>query len=343
MSLSTFLNKIFPKVENTFTGLILPPQKEINSITTFNEIVASASPVVWKTLNVDLIPSWPQYNQGYTSSCVAHTKALMDSILYFLRTGSKIKFSPVWIYDHRTNKPSAGMIGTNAFAIGRDVGSIPYDLLNTPQSEIEANKPIVYPWFDDIGKVFRTADEPILVPIKNIDTLVSIQQATGKPIMVWFEFEWSEWAKFVPTINVSAPTLRHSVTFIPPSNLTEMTYGMLNGEKAIIIQDSAGVNSTQNGNRIITESFFKERNIFAAYTMRFKFDVTMATPHYDGTIISLQKCLMSLGYFPSNITPIESYGNITRGAVIKFQQANGLTGTGLLDEATKSLLQAKFN
>lgn len=320
-----------------FTGLKLPKQEDLDKLTKFDEVVASASPVVWKQLDLNKLPSWPVYNQFYTYSCVANTRALMKSILYYKRTGQEIKFSPIWTYDHRLNKPGEGMIGTDSFRIDEAVGGIPYDLLPTPQSEMVANNPILFPWFDDVGKIFQTADKPILVPIKNIDTLVSIQQATDKPIMVWFDFQWNDWAQFVPEVSDFAP-LRHSCTFVPPKNNGEMTWGMYQGEKAIVIQDSTGIESTQKGLRIITESFFKKRNIFVAYDLRFKFDAQVIKPHYDGTIISAQKCLQFEGYFPSNATYAETIGPLTKKALGQFQTMHSLPVTNSLDQLTKNLL-----
>ncbi len=329
--------------EPSFTGAILPSPADLATLSHFDDIVATAAEVVWKPLTIANLPTWPQYDQNQEFSCVANTKALMKTNNYYLRRGVEIKFSPVWLYNLRKNKPTAGMIGTDAFTIDKNIGQIPYDLLPSPASEAAANAPKTYPEFYDIAKVFQSGDpEPIIVPVKNIETLASIQQVTGKPIMVWFEFEWSEWAKFVPTVEYINPSLRHSVTFVPKRNPTDVTFGIYNGEKAIVIQDSTGLTSTIDGKRIITESFFKSRNIFAAYDMKFRFEVSDKSLVWDGTIVSLQKCLQSKGYFPMNVAFIENYGPTTRASVIKFQAAQNIPQTGLLDSVTKTELHQVF-
>jgi len=330
----------FFKRDNKYLGANLPTQNDIDSQIHFQDIVATAAPVKWLPLDINNLPSWPQYDQNATYECVAHTDALTDSILYQMKTGNEIKFSPTWIYSNRVNKPTAGMVGTDVFKISKNIGGIPYELLPTPQTEIEANNVKVYPWFSDIAKVFQSDSEGIIIPIKDMDTLVSIQQVTGKPIMVWFEFNWGDWARQIPIIGQYFPALRHSVTFVP-SRDGKPSYGLYNGEKAIVIQDSTGLSTSLNGKRIITESFYNKYNIFAMYKMRFKFDVKQGE-RYDGSIISLQKCLRSIGLFPTNVEPVENYGRITKGAVIKFQALNGVTETGILDDVTRALLIKQF-
>jgi hypothetical protein len=136
--------------------------------------------------------------------------------------------------------------------------------------------------------------------------------------------------------------MRHSTTFIPSKNAGEMTFGIYEGEKAIVIQDSWGLQYGIGGKRIIKESFLKKRNIFNQYDMRFKFDVS-SRAFYDGTIISLQKCLQSLAYFPSNIAFVERIGPATQEALRKFQQANGLPQTGKLDDQTLAVVKGVFS
>lgn len=328
--------------EPYFTGAILPTEEEVKNLDQFTDIVASATEVVWKPLATANLPTWTQYDQFLTYSCVANSIGLMKSVMYYQRRGIEWKFSPLWIYGQRVNKPTAGMIGVDAFSIDGKVGQIPYDLLPSPASEEGTVNPKSFPEFYDIAKIFRGDDVPIIVPVKDIDTLVSIQQVTNKPIMVWFEFEWQEWVKNQPTIEYNNPRLRHSVVFIPKKKETDMSYGLWNGEKAIVVQDSTGLPSTINGKRIITESFFKSRNIFVAYMMRFKFEVSLIPITWDGSIISLQKCLQSKGFFPTNVSFVENFGPTTKGALRKFQQFAGIPVTGELDAITKASLHQYY-
>jgi hypothetical protein len=336
-----FINKWSFK-ETPFTGALFPFDNELGGMVKFDEIVTTATPVEWKPLDLKRLPTWVQYNQGRMNSCVASTKALMDSIKFYKRNALKreVKFSAEWIYRHRLPK-IAGMVGTRAIQITKEIGNLHDALYPMCTTDDEIDQAPIDPWMADEAKLYRTNDEPILVPTNNIDVLASIIQATDKPIMTWFEFRADEW-RTVPAISGYTPNMRHSVTLIPPKNAGEMTFGMYEGEKAIVIQDSWGLQYGIAGKRIIKESFLKKRNIFNQYDMRFKFDVS-SRAHYDGTIISLQKCLQSLAYFPSNIAFVERIGPATQEALHKFQQANGLPQTGKLDDQTLAVVKGVFS
>jgi len=74
------------------------------------------------------------------------------------------------------------------------------------------------------------------------------------------------------------------------------------------------------GQRVITEDFFKKRNWFACYFINFAFEEPISErPTYDGGIKSLQDCLRFEGIFPSNVESTGVFGSITKKAVIDFQ------------------------
>jgi hypothetical protein len=119
-------------------------------------------------------------------------------------------------------------------------------------------------------------------------------------------------------------TARHSVAAVD--------FSLVNGKKALIIDDSWGTSYGQAGQRVITEDFFKARNFFVAYPMNFAFDEKQATkPKYTFTapllfgstlpeVGELQDIIKYEGLFPSNIESTGYYGSITAEAVMKFQK-----------------------
>lgn len=103
-------------------------------------------------------------------------------------------------------------------------------------------------------------------------------------------------------------------------------------KKALIIDDSWGKNRGRDGQRIITEDFYRARNFYAGYPINFKFEEeTTEKPKYrfernlvygmanDNDVRMLQKCLKYLGYFPINAQETGNYFEITRRAVYQFQ------------------------
>ena len=347
MNIFYFLKSLFAKpAPEIFTGALLDDRRGLEQLNDihFDEIVTAADPVNWRPLDTAKLPDWPVLNQNGAGACVAFTKALMASILYFTRKGIWVLFSPKWIYIARKNYPSAGMYGYDAFDIEATEGLVPEDMVPSQNlTEEQINNYSAEPWEKEVGKALRMSDQKVVLPVKDIDTVASVMQTTGKPVMVWFEFFYDEWTATPQAIRAN-PSLRHSVTFIPPKSSGQNSFGLYNGKKAIVIQDSWGLDrQTFNGKRIIDEDFYKTRNFFAAYSMRFKFDEGQRSkPVYDGTIVSLQKCLRYEGCFPTNIDFVESFGPVTKKSLAQFQQKYGLPASGQLDAATLAKIKAMF-
>ncbi len=320
------------------------PLHEVMSDISFDEIVKTPMAPTWLPLDTSKLPDWPVLSQDGSSACVAFTKAIMATMLYFARTGKLVIFSPKWIYRHRKNAGQEGMIGVDAFDIETNVGLVPEELEPSQDlSEVDINKDPVQPWLLTVAGAFKISAQRIIVPIKDIDVVASISQATNKPIMVWFNFAQSEWGS-VPTIG-RTPNLSHSVTLPSRRAPEDMVFGLYNGKKAIVIQDSWGLKATNfSGKRIITEEFYSGRNLFAAYSMTFKFDDFAGSdrPHYVGTIVSLQQCLRYEGAFPTNVAFYENMGPVTIKSIATFQKNHGIKVTGALDDATIALVRSIY-
>lgn len=302
----------------------------------FSEIVASANAVPWTEKPISSWRSFPVRNQGKGFSCVANTLAKIMGILIWLKNGEYVAFSAADIYRRRSPREE-GMSADNAFAIAATgvtlEAVIPSDMLSDEQ--IDALRPQKYT--QDIGAVFPLGKQVIL-PFKDIDTVASVINTTGKPVMVWFFFAQPEWSSFMPLIANRGLTvedgLRHSVTAVD--------FTMYNGKKALIIEDSAWFGNIST--RVITEDFFKTRNWYAAYPMSFKFDAPVgAKPVYTGTTVSLQDCLKYEGVFPTNVSSSGVYGSVTTQAVKDFQKKYGLEQVGLVGPQTTEKLKELYS
>ncbi len=185
--------------------------------------------------------------------------------------------------------------------------------------------------------------------------------------MVWFYFKGDEWTDTptvkYPDLNLYAgDTSRHSVTAVD--------FTLYNGKKALIIEDSWGKLFGLNGQRVITEDFFRVRNWFAAYPINFAFDDQAqpqpepqpspgpGKPKYTFTkplvfilwdiaknqpanlalhenqksdVVALQNILKYEGCFPSNVASTGYYGSITAKAVYAFQVAHKVAPLSELD------------
>lgn len=316
----------------------------------FEEVVASAAPVVWVEKSPDKWRSFPIFDQGNSSSCVAQTLKKMLGVYVWLSTNIFVHLSASHIYQRRKNRPAGGMDGADAFAIAEKGTTLEQFAPSERLTDSQMDNINVVPFMAKIGEIFKIG-KPIIGPTKDIETIASIIQQTGKAVMVWFYFssgktpkEWVDVPKVqYPNLQWDAPTgvARHSVSAVD--------FTLYKGKKALIIEDSWGGDTAIDGRRIITEDFFNARNWFTAHFMNFAFeDQTVPNPNpkpsYDGTVKSLQDCLKHYGTFPTNVESTGFLGSITKEAISKFQVKEKLhaTGTGTVGPQTKLRLSQLF-
>jgi hypothetical protein len=206
---------------------------------------------------------------------------------------------------------------------------------------------VVEKYKERVGDVFKIGNFVVL-PTNDIETVASVIQTTKKAVMVWFYFEPREWTATPtisnPNLNPTSPSaVRHSVTAVD--------YGIVNGKKALIIEDSWGPGYGIGGRRVITEDFYSRRNFFAAYATSFAFAEPEVTPppvqkHQftkalefipwnDATnapadvakheaqkvdVVALQNVLKVQGTFPLDRDSTGYYGAVTAKAVLEFQK-----------------------
>ncbi len=325
----------------------------------FGETVAAANPVNWVEKTQDAWRHFPIFNQDGSGSCVAQTLAKLLGILYWLKNQLYVHFSATHIYQRRANKSAGGMAGVDAFNIAKQGVTLEELTPSQNMNDAQMDGTVIPQYKQDVGAVFKIGNY-VSLPIKDIDTIASVIQTTGKGVMVWFYFKIDEWTNTptvkYPNLDLNAgDTARHSVTAID--------FTLYQGKKALIIEDSWGLLFGINGERIITEDFFAARNWFAAYPISFAFDnqaqpqpqpqpaPVNPKPKYTFTkplvfiawdaiknqpvdpalsesqkadVIALQNILKYEGFFPANIASTGYYGAITAKAVYAFQVAHNV-------------------
>jgi hypothetical protein len=326
------LKRFFYKKEITQTGALLDDRK-IKDDFFFEDIVAMANLVDWQK---NTFRTFPKLNQNMTMTCGANALAKALGIMYENKYGSYIPFSRRHIYKSRSNKPTAGMTMYDMFSIATKGVTLealtPKDLV----TDEDIDNTDIKSFMIDVGNVFKISGGIILSTPNNIDTIASIIQTTGKGVILLTYFNSDEWSREIPVINDNNlsydSALRHFVV--------ATDYGIKNGVKTLKIEDSAWFGGIAD--RYLTEDWVKRRILGAGYPMNFKF-AKSSGESYDGlSIISLQKCLRQEGLFPINISFVENYGKITRGAVLEFQKRYGLSQTGILNDETKAKLTTLY-
>ncbi|QGH73345.1 MAG: papain family cysteine protease [Siphoviridae sp. cttb18] len=292
------------------------------------ELVASLDQVNWVEKPQSAWRKFPIFQQNGSGSCVYQTISKMKGIFYWLKNQVYVHFSATHGYQRRANRPGTGMGAVDAFNIAKQGTTLEELVPSQNMNDAQMDSIIIPQYKQDVGKVFAVG-EPIFLPVQDIEAVASVIQKTGKAVMVWFYFGMNEWNQAVPQIVdpalglIGAPGL-HSVTAVD--------FTLYQGKKALIIEDSWGAGVGINGQRVITEDFYKVRNWFAGYFMNFKFEEqTMPKPIHTFTtelkygdenysVKMLQEILKYEGLFPINTTSTGKYYGTTAESVLKFQR-----------------------
>lgn len=277
-----------------------------------SEVCLSPSPVIWLEKSQDQWRKIPTIrNQDGSGSCVCQTYATELAIIFEQKYGVWVDFSSTFPYQMRSKPMISGCNSTDRYSVFPKLGSLfesymPSMLMTDAQMmSVKKEK-----YYDDLAKTFQV--KAIELPL-DFETVASTIQSTGKGVMIWVKFHSEEWTDN-PTIGTKSPTSGHSICAID--------YFLIDGKKYLLIIDSWGKNYAIQGYRLISEEYFNARCFLASYLKTFETqnnDTVPDRPKFDGSIVSLQKCLKWEGLFPANVPEVENLGNITRSALIKFQ------------------------
>lgn len=301
-----------------FTGIIDDPRKDSRVVDghQIDEVLAESAPLNWVQKDISQVVQYPVWNQAGTSACVAFSKAKQISIMIFNLTGVWIDFSPASIYQLRANKPAGGMYISDANNIVNTTGVTLEALMksqNLTEVQIENVKR------SKVASLFAVAIAEavvryLYVPI-DIDRIAqTIEAKKGVSLLVFANYD--EYSRMVPVI--LNPNLKYEDAPIRHEVVGVDYFVDQKGVKRIYINDSAHFGGLAV--RELTEEFLMKRCILADALDVFTFDPeTEDKPTYDGSIVSLQKCLRFEGFFPTNVDYTENFGPVTRAGVIKFQ------------------------
>lgn len=326
----------------------------------YSEEAFASTSVVW-TEKVQW-KSYPIFRQWYTAQCVAQSTVKALGIRNQQETGEFYRGSPTDFYDHRVNKPGAGMMWDDAMKIAIKFGACKDERIPQPKYEYEI-KPIVRTEemvkeaFDKAGFSYFTVQD------RSIDSIASVIEREGFCLVwFWFDINGAEWWKNQPSIlypslgTYDSGATRHAVIAVD--------YTLINGKKFLIIEDSAGNSSAINENqRIISEDFMK-RCFVAGFPIdkknldykednkpKFKFTRALRFGSKGKDVEALQKILVYEGLLNLN-TPTQNFLGMTLKAVKLYQEKYadeilkpvGLTkGTGFVGNSTIAHLNKKYS
>ena len=348
----------------------------------FAEIVASADVVDWKVKPRNNWRKFPIFDQDGSGSCVAQTMAKLLGIMYWLLNGVYVHFSATHIYQRRANKPQAGMGGDDVFKIAGEGTTLEELVPSQGMTDSQMDGVMIPDYKKKVGEVFKISKNWVNLPIKNIDAVASVIQRTGKGVMAWCFWNYDEYGPVPKVLReldlYNANTSRHSTaqvdfSLIDQTNLPE--FPEVWGKKALIMDESWSKTYGLNGQRVLTEDFFKVRNFYTAYPMNFIFEVggdeldpnkpkfiftknlwfiawdmeknQVADPvrqkfQYEETI-KLQDCLRYEGVYAKNIQSTGYFGAVTKKAVQDFQTKYNLKADGVVGPITRKVLNERYS
>lgn len=320
-----------------------------------NEVVTAPVQAQWTEKPQASWRRFPIFNQDGSGSCVMQTQCKELGIMRFLNDGEYVHFSVADGYQRRANFPQGGMGSDDARRVAREGITLEALVPSQNMSDEQLDAVHVKPYERQIGAVLA-APNSLALPIGDIESVASTIQATGKGVMVWFYFRNDEWTNkptvIDPNLNRFDPsTARHSVTAVD--------FTLQGGEKCLVIEDSWGPGFGFSGQRVITESWYRARNIFAGYLVNFDFqEGGVAKPKHrflsdleigmqGDEVRALQDCLRYDGDFPANADSAGAFGPLTQAAVQAFQVnhsviAAGAPGYGRVGPRTRAALNLIF-
>ncbi|MEK7148370.1 MAG: peptidoglycan-binding protein [Patescibacteria group bacterium] len=141
------------------------------------------------------------------------------------------------------------------------------------------------------------------------------------------------------TYKSNCPTGALCARFADPTNyLTAVVTGVSAGTATITATytDSSGVVSTASALISVEQMFGINPPPFQPSVRTFVYNLRVGSRSDD--VMELQQKLQSLGYFSQSEQPTGYFGRITRAAVIKFQEENGIPATGFVGPLTREEL-----
>lgn len=311
-----------------FTGVTEDPRLDPKIIDgwSINEILAESATLNWRKKTISERVNFPVWNQHQTSACVAFAKAKQVSIRIFNMTGVWIDFSPASIYQLRVNAPGLGMNIADANDIVNKRGTT-LEALMRSQNLTEAQ--IMTVQRSKVAEMFAEAIAEAVVRYlyvpPDIDRIAQTIES-GKAVSLLIYGTFDEYARMTPV--VLNPNLTYTEAPVRHEVVGVDYFLDGDGAKKILINDSAHFGGLSL--REFSEDFIARRCVLADAIDVFTFNPeTGDKPSYDGSIISLQKCLRYEGLFPEGTDFVENFGPITQDGVMKFQVKHKLHATGV--------------
>ena len=305
-----------------------------------DEVLPSSSlpTVEWKEKKFKDVRFFSRRSQDGSGSCMAQSGVKVLGIDNFVEEGKYVELSARPVYKSRSNS-DAGMWQQELMDIlCRPIACFESQVPSQDMTEIQINE--AYPISADeidTAEIYRAggyAFIPYFYDNFSIDKIASVI-ATGKAVQLVVFFRTKEWwgNQF---IQLSSPDLKLTDTDANHHGIAAVDYGLWKGEKALFIEDSS-VWKSENGQRVLTESWLKKRCYGAAFTFNLlnNHPVDDKPKHTftknlfyglmnDSDVRALQDILKYEGQLSASIPSTGNYLSLTSQAVRRWQMNHSI-------------------
>ena len=311
--------------DEKYNGIIEDPRSEEQKAQDYkHEDLAQGEIVLnWKEYDKDKVRKYEIQDQDASSSCVAQGLSKVLAIHEVKEGRDYTRLCPKFIYTRRENYPAPGMWLPNALSIACSYGAC-------KESTIPCN-------FKSESFMNDKAEPEIaLIEAKNyrgkyyfqitggIDKVAEVLEQ-GYGVLLGFRNDPDEWKRKVPVVKGEVKSMGHGVACVD--------YCLWNGEKALIIEDSWSLGTTDEGRRIITEDFFNKKCFYAGYVTSLENYVFSTFLKRGSRGLAVKKLQEKLGIVADGV-----FGRLTEDAVKRFQMVNKLVPDGLVGPKTNAVL-----
>lgn len=307
--------------ENNFSnlGVFDDPRPETEKARDWkHEELAGAVILTWAEKPKSEWKKYAKRDQAGSSSCVGQSCAKGFEIL----DEKNIVFSAHPIYRSRINYPEGGMYLQNAGDICKKIGTTT-EALDPSQKlgETNMNRPITC---ETPEKVFGYVSN---INFRSIDAIAEVIETQGHCIAI-FHCDRDEYLREIPKYDPKGVIdIGHCICFVD--------YFLHNGEKVLLLEDSAGLSSTidDSGRRLITQEFLNKRFSGAMYLIPHT-EAADQKPKWNWTkplaygmkvepdVAVLQNALKWEGFFPLTVPSSGNYLDITAKAILAWQRSH---------------------
>lgn len=300
---------------------------------------------VFKTINnINEIPLYFRRDQDGSGSCVAQSLAKLIEVILLKKRGIHFKFSATPIYQKRSNKPEAGMIGQNAMDIVVKFFTCLEEMVkseNMNDSMMDSLPVDVNQLLSFTATFFKENNISFSYFVDNSPTFNEMAQYIENEggAIAFISSDYQNWCKDRPTNIDNKRTIGHSTCYHELINM--------NGEDLIVLDESWGKYSTSEmgdrGQRLMDKATFEGTAFFVGVLVLHEYKenkvdyskyINLPVMQYKDNkpqVQDLQQMLLEYGSFPSNIGKDNNFGNQTKKALLKWQLENLSTSKTLLN------------